>query len=114
MTKADLKTGMRVKTRNGITYVVVLNYKTGLYGFQDVFFVGDNGFMTGDSYGDDLLCITSGEYSFDIAKVYAQPKDHFFLNIKETGRIIWERKEPKSMTLAEIEQELGYPVKIIK
>ena len=27
--------------------------------------------------------------------------------------LIWERKERKEMTLADIERELGYPIKIV-
>ena len=32
---------------------------------------------------------------------------------RDTLTIIWERKETKEMTIAEIEQALGHPVKII-
>ena len=33
--------------------------------------------------------------------------------VKRRLTLIWERKEPKEMTLEDIERELGYPVKIV-
>lgn len=55
-----------------------------------------------------------GEEEFDIMKVYTT--DAQILNEmmdRDTLTIIWERKETKEMTIAEIEQALGHPVKII-
>ena len=35
------------------------------------------------------------------------------MKIEYNGKIVWERKEIKKMTLKEIERELGYKVEII-
>jgi len=113
MKKSDLITGMRVKTKNGYTYIVVRDYDTANYGHQDILFAGIKGFMTGDSYDDDLLCEGLNGYH-DIAEIYTKPADSNFLDIESRGTLLWKRPEPREMTLAEIEYKLGYPVKIIK
>ena len=110
MKKSDLKTGMRVRFKNGRIYIVIRDYDTASYGHQDVLFVNDFGFMVGSDYGEDLL-YRDDDYS--VSEVYASPSDSYFLDLERKGRLLWERQEPKEMTLADIEAELGYPVKVV-
>ena len=42
------------------------------------------------------------------------PGDITLDGCRKTTDLIWERKEPKEMTVAEIEAALGYPVKVVK
>lgn len=100
MTRDDLKDGMVCELRNG-----------GM-------FIWWNGMLrnfTNYCQGTDVdLKDEDGEEEFDIMKVYTT--DAQILNEmmdRDTLTIIWERKETKEMTIAEIEQALGHPVKII-
>ena len=110
MKKSDLKKGMRVRLKNGRILIVIRDYETARYEHQDILFADDYGFMPGDDYGEDLL-YRDDDYS--VSEVYANPGDSHFLDVKRKGEFLWERPEPKEMTLADIEAELGYPVKII-
>lgn len=115
MTKADLKTGMRVTHRNGNMSIVVLNAScdSESKGIDKVIQVKGK-WVDGLNYYDDKSLDNEIYKDLDIVKVEIPLRyvDYF----KENGeyKTIWERKEPKPMTLAEIEKELGYPVKIIK
>lgn len=100
MTRDNLKDGMVCELRNG-----------GM-------FIWWNGMLrnfTNYCQGTDVdLKDEDGEEEFDIMKVYTT--DAQILNEmmdRDTLTIIWERKETKEMTIAEIEQALGHPVKII-
>ena len=56
------------------------------------------------------------EPELDITKIYGfakYPRNAWKCSI-EGRELIWERKEKKEMTIAEIEKELGYSVKIVK
>ena len=51
---------------------------------------------------------------FDVMKIYTSKA--FILNSLFNDKYlecIWERKEPKKMTLAQISEELGYEVEVI-
>nr|DAT26931.1 MAG TPA: hypothetical protein [Caudoviricetes sp.] len=100
MTRDDLKDGMVCELRNG-----------GM-------FIWWNGMLrnfTNYCQGTDVdLKDEDGEEEFDIMKVYTTNAQ--ILNEmmdRDTLTIIWERKETKEMTIAEIEKALGHPVKII-
>lgn len=57
-----------------------------------------------------------GDPELDIMKIYGYhpfPRNAWACSI-ENRELIWERKEKKEMTIAEIEKELGYSVKIVK
>lgn len=111
MKKSDLKTGMRVRFKNGRIYIVIRDYDTASYGHQDVLFVNNVGFMVGSDYREDLLY---RDDNYSVSEVYSSPVDSYFLDIERKGRLLWERQEPKEMTLEEIEAELGYPVRVIR
>lgn len=100
MTKAELKDGMICELRNGSLYI-------WLNGMPRSF----SGHLTG--IGMDLKN-EDGYKEFDIINVYkTNGKTLNKMLDRENLTLIWERKEPKEMTLADIERELGYPVKIV-
>lgn len=96
-TKADLKDGMVVEQRDGDMYLVLAGMVVRKRGYNRI---GD--------YDDDLKC--AGYTGGDIVKVYRITpgllgciKDVF---IKGNLELIWERKEPKKMTVEEMRQKL--------
>jgi hypothetical protein len=105
--KSDLETGMRVKTANGNFYIVVKNYQSKNYGFQDVMFFNFNGgFCIGDSYADDLSCQDMSDY--DIIFVYSKSTDGEFLDKNADVKTLWDRNQKVvEMTISEIETSLG-------
>lgn len=113
MTLKDLKTGWRVRTRNGDTYIVLRGCETDDYGHQDVIFADFyNGFLIGSDYDENLLDTTDSDY--DIIRVYKTKVNGEVINRNYMGDLVWERTdEPKDMTLSEIEDALGYPVRIV-
>ena len=96
-TKADLKDGMVVEQRDGDMYLVLAGMVVRKRGYNRI---GD--------YDDDLKC--AGYTGGDIVKVYRITpgslgciEDVF---IKGNLKLIWERKEPKKMTVEEMRQKL--------
>lgn len=104
--KMELKEGMIVECRNGSRYLL---RKVG-----DVL-IGSNfdGWIK-TTYNENL-CENYYHYeTFDIMKIYISksPKlEGLFAN--NYLDCIWERKEPKKMTLAQISEALGYEVEVI-
>lgn len=106
MKKSDLTTGMRVELRNGDLYMVLSDIESELYGHQDKFLVGDEGFMILDEYDDDLFCVTEDEFDwcdheahdreYDIVKVFDLEKEGTYLrgNLLDLSvkHLIWERE----------------------
>lgn len=96
MKKSDLKTGMRVKTRDGCIFLVVCGVQ--MYGETDILFTDkDGGWLRGKNYQDNLICGDSDDNSFDIIEVYTinNIQDAFqgnFMNLEERY-LIWKRKE---------------------
>ena len=104
--KMELKEGMIVECRNGSRYLL---RKVG-----DVL-IGSNfdGWIK-TTYNENL-CENYYHYeTFDIMKIYISksPKlEGLFAN--NYLDCIWERKEPKKMTLAQISEALGYEVEVV-
>lgn len=92
MTKKDLKSGMIVETRNGNTYMVLTNCDTLNYGKLDFCLIRDNGFMTSDTYSDNLNCQKSEGH--DIMEVF-EPYVTRYTYQMDKSNLIWERPEPK-------------------
>lgn len=65
------------------------------------------------SYSDDLIILNSNR-NLDIVKIYEINKYCSFEYLKNNLNLIWERKEPKKMTVSEICKKLGYEVEIVK
>ena len=93
MTKKDLVGGMICESREGKQYIWLDGKLNLIYIFYS------------EETGTDLRN-EDGIKEHDIVKVYAKGGS-------DRKYLIWERQEPKSMTLADIERELGYPVKIV-
>jgi hypothetical protein len=115
-TKDMLKTGMRVETRDGRLQIVIKDFDTEYYGHQDILFVGDGFFSIGSGFSNDLVCEKLNP-SNDIVKVYGCPSFHGeILDINKSGKLLWQRPEPKHYTISEAEAKLseidGQPVKI--
>lgn len=112
MTKSDLIAGKHVvETRDEEKYLI-FDSKKGKFMFGV-----RGGFMDLKDYDESLKLIDNYEY-FDITKVYELKCPASQCSIKERCEeylnLIWERTEPKEMTMEELEKELGYPVKIVK
>lgn len=113
-TLSDLKTGHIVTLRDGTKLVM----------YKDVALnaSSDRSFLVSDSdewrefdgkYHEDLMHITCDQ--FDIMKVErpAYIVDLGTTNAKYT-EVVYERIKPKEMTLAEIEKELGYKIRLVE
>lgn len=116
MKKSDLKTGMVLETRNGEKYLVMLN--PDCKDMELINFKG--GYMPLYYYNNELIFTEKPAEKpareFDVVKVYSagwtirdllSDKEHMKF------KLIWERNEPKEMTISEIEKELGYKIKIV-
>lgn len=96
-TKADLEDGMVVEQRDGNMYLVLAGKTVRKGAYNRI-----------DGYTDDLKW--EGYTGGDIVKVYRitpeslrRIEDVF---IKSNLELIWERKEPKKMTVEEMRQKL--------
>ena len=111
--KSDLKTGMKVTTREGIEYIVLLNVKHEYSDAKDII-VGvtdiDN-WLRLDSYNDNLTFKDRMMRELDIIDV--KVPSHLANLIADTKSLEWGL-QIKEMTQAEIEETLGYKIKIIK
>lgn len=118
MKLSDLKTGMRIVTRNRDEFIVLKNVNTPYKQIEDMYISIDSGWICASKY-DENMKVKSGNREFDIIKVYAQNDgkyiDSSVLKTRtEDMDLIWERKEAKKMTVSEICKELGYEVEIVK
>ena len=116
MKMSDLKTGWKVDTRNGNTYIISRDCETVYYGHQDVVLINadGSGFVCGSHYNNGLE--NRIHHHFDIVRVYEMPVEGDVFSGAEKGRLVWERKKNENvreMTVSEIEKELGYQVKIV-
>ena len=108
----NLKSGMVVELRDGSRYVVMVN----------------EGGAIGINIKDDYTIVLSGSYGIEL---YKKDLKHSFNKMRDVVKIgqirmdnftrmtndftpIWERDEPKKMTVSEICKELGYEVEIVK
>lgn len=64
---------------------------------------------------DDDLIFKSKYKDFDIMRIFKSKSitlNDFFAH--SNLNLVWEREEPKEMTLEEVEKELGYQIMIVK
>lgn len=104
--KMELKEGMIVECRNGNRYLLRKRSDKLICSNFD-------GWLTA-AYDEKL---NENEYhieDFDIMKIY-ESKANVLKNLFDRNYLtcIWERKEPKKMTLAQISEALGYEVEVI-
>lgn len=110
--KELLRTGHIVTYRNGSLRRVFLDTDM----FESNILIGDHVWNSLASYNDELL-YDGGNADLDIMKIVTGTS---ILNLVNTDldsittTTIWERREPKEMTIAEIEQALGYSIKVVK
>lgn len=94
-TKADLKDGMVVKHRNGDKRMVISEA-----------LIGEDGYADRNCFREDL----THRYfkDLDIVGVYAIQEYNNFADMLSDYNLelIWERKEPKKMTVEEMRQKL--------
>lgn len=101
MTRADLKNGMFGRLSNGDYFVVVGNnliYQSGE--FERIEYFNDNLRISYASITHVLNAV-----SFVNART--------IVTKNLTDHIIWERSKTVKLTLADIEEKLGYPVEIV-
>ena len=104
--KMELKEGMIIECRNGNMYLLK-EQRGKLIGSNF------NGWIK-LSYDEELNENEYFDEEYDIMKIYesnAYVLEDLFNNNYLT--CIWERKEPKKMTLAQISEALGYEVEVI-
>ena len=102
----ELKEGMIIECRNGHRYL--------LRKFDDDLIGSNNTKYIYIDYDEDLNENKYCQEDFDIMKIYesnACVLGNLFNN--DYLECIWERKEPKKMTLAQISEALGYEVEVI-
>lgn len=100
----DLETRMVVETRDKERYLIFREGK----GIHLMNARGISCLYEPERYGPDMMHFS---HEKDIVKVFG--KISYFEEAKNTGQVLWERKEPKKMTLKEIIEKLGYDVEII-
>lgn len=105
----DLETRMVIETRNGDRYLVLRDQK------EIHVMCSDGNYYTklvGGNYENHNAEMRFLEDTdLDVMTVY--PKVDTFNEVETVNEPIWERKEPKKMTVAEIQKELGYEVEVI-
>jgi len=92
MEKKDLKTGMRVVTRNGISYIVLINDYDGFNGNDSMVAAVTDAFPL-NSFKTDLTSCIKEDY--DIVKVYDIPNKYSLKNMlspQNKGDLLWNRK----------------------
>lgn len=114
MLKKDLKTGMVVELGTGEKYLVMLDSGIKNIWRSTVDLVSLNGgWMSLESYNDDLKLKNDEKSDWNIVKVYNPDLDiQFMFNnldaMLENLKVVWEREsEPIVMTIPEIEEKLG-------
>lgn len=104
-TKSDLKNGDVIVQRNGTVEILIKDL--------DCMVVSNGGFNSLSRFNEDLTWTDDKEY--DVIKVYRPScASNCCFNNYKYGKLIYERKETKEMTVKEISDALGYDVKIIK
>ena len=122
MTKSELKTGMLVELRNGELCMVFVNstsiYTEKTYSATDVMVAINRKYEWHkmESFNEDLTHCDP-YYKNDIVKVMRVQHPYCFPNPKMEGydktEIIWERKEKKRYTYAELREILGEEFEVV-
>ena len=113
MTKSELKTGMIVTTRNGVKYMVFKDAAIGSSHNSINVLVDLNERLWDNfgSYNEDMTCYHSTK--FDIMKVETCQRTADLLHDK-CLTTIWERKEKKRYTYAQLKEILGTEFEIVE
>lgn len=111
MTKSDLKPGYVVEYRNGDFHMVFPTYSGELVLKPPA----SSDYNRLARYDTDLINWGPAGHVLDIVRVYGYGEPCSASYATHIGRkLLWERKEPKKMTVAEVCKALGYDVEIVK
>lgn len=111
MKKSDLKVGYVVEYRNGYFRMIFPTYNGDLVLKP----AADSTYCSLSEYDDDLIFWGASGHGLDIVRVYGYGDECSASYASYIGRkLLWERKEPKKMTVKEICDALGYEVEIVK
>ena len=107
-TLSDLKVGMLVVVRCGYEYLVAKNDNEGM------FFTNEDGWTECKTKQNDMKSAICED--FDIMKVYSMPSKNrdAFNYSTENRKLLFERKEPKELTMQEIADKFNIPVDQLK
>ena len=103
----ELKERMIIECRNGDRYL--LRTTCG-----ELVASSNDKYLNLDYYDEELNENLYFDKDFDVMKIYTS-KSFILNNLFNNDYLecIWERKEPKKMTLAQISKALGYEVEVI-
>ncbi len=101
MTKSDLKDGMICIQRDGTKFMWLNGELRGM----DRWCSGTKEDLTGSVWNNDIIAVYD-----PVGNTIVEMLKHDY----SAKTPIWERVEPKKMTIAEIEEALGYPVEVVK
>lgn len=104
-TKDMLKTGMRVETREGDTYIVFL-------GTEEGDFIQGKWWNWLKTYESDLT--SKSESKMDIVKVYSKDLKSNLSDFSAHGELLWQRPEIPKMTHAELAQAVGHEFELVE
>lgn len=79
---SELKTGMRVVTADGTTFIYIADVK--------MFVSQNSGYMMARSFNEDLTCVSMPE-DFNIVEVYDVPGPVVLLDFSIKGSLLWRR-----------------------
>lgn len=114
MTKSELKTGMIVTKRDGSKFMVFENAAIQARNDCNKFLVEIHGRVWSDLckyYNEDMTSICAS--SFDIMKVELCQNAYDLLNPKRETILLWERKEKKRYTYAQLREILGEEFEVV-
>lgn len=113
MTKSKLKTGMIVTTRDGNEYMVFKDVETDSRTHRGNVLVNINKRLWDDfdSYDENMIC--KHDSNFDIMKVKRCQVVADLLHDQCAANTIWERKEKKRYTYAQLREILGEEFEVV-
>lgn len=121
--KELLKTGMIVISKTGVRGVVLKDtaYLDLENSSSDIIAWKNANVWNADNlqhFNDDLIDearVRIGDYDYgQIDQIIVRNKSNPLYPFPSVWCTVWERQQPKEMTVAEIEQALGYPIKVVK
>lgn len=107
MKKKDLRTGMRVTTECGRKGVIALGHDYG-----DIIILEHRSYLSLQSYDDNMVYGEGGDYS--IVKVEKVVDNMELFTTSPRLSKLYEVEKAKEMTVAELEAQLGYKIKVVK
>ena len=112
MTLDDLKSGMIVTTRNGFSYLVIRN-DSDFVGIRSGGWIDISRDFNADfKYNDPI----NDKHTWDIVKVESFDSLSNMINFEHNTKyksVLWEEPPKVKLTIAEIENRLGYKIEIV-